>query len=242
MCSRETRWGPHAACARVNPHFGGSWRTDRSQHSGKAKIPAGKELYPKGRGIPVKPAGLGSAVQGGFHIPAHPQAPGAVRLQDLNQCLAIPAHSLLQNTFPLSALPEGPTPLPGTAGTHILSSQKVLVSVGYPEPFIPSSFWQAEMQIPCGMHGTQSGTLPNKGTALNPPNNRNSLPWALPELPAGARGCTSPSRRQGLDNRASSGLAAGWKSPGSQQDPIPGSQHRGLEHTHAGVTVTQHLK
>lgn len=68
-----------------------------------------------------------------------PRPLGAVRLQDFTQCLAIPAHSLLQNTCPLSALPEGPRLGPGRAGIHTPSSQKVPVSVGYAEPFTPCS-------------------------------------------------------------------------------------------------------
>ena len=64
-CSCEPWRCLGAAYGRVKPHFWGPRRTDSVQHSRKAKIPPGKHHYPEAKdgGIPLKPAGSGSAVQ-----------------------------------------------------------------------------------------------------------------------------------------------------------------------------------
>lgn len=142
---------------------------------------------------------------------------GAVRLQDFTQCLAIPAHSLLQNTLPLSALPEGPRLGPGRAGTQ------------FPAPRRSQCPWDMLSPSPHAVGARDANPAwdawnsvrdsVRSGTKI-PHGNRNPLPWARQSFllePGDA-----PAPPGGRDGTA--GTAQGWqqggKSPGSRQDPI----------------------
>lgn len=138
-----------------------------------------------------------------------PRPLGAVRLQDFTQCLAIPAHSLLQNTLPLSALPEGPRLGPGRAGTQ------------FPAPRRSQCQWDTLSPSPHAVGARDANPVWDAWNSVRDSVRSGTKTWqqqspalGTPEFPAGARGCTSPSRRQGWDSRDSSGLAAGWEKPG----------------------------